>query len=113
MLDFTQDAIDEIAKQIAKRGVSETKLRIGIRGGGCSGFSYVVEFHDGPPDEHDQLFDRVATDGTYATVLVDKKSLALLQGTTLEWESTLLRRGFKFVNPNVKSTCGCGSSFSA
>lgn len=112
MLDFAQDAIDEIARQIVKRDVPGTALRVGVRGGGCSGFTYVVEFHDGPPHEQDHSFDHVATDGTRASILVDKKSMVLLENTMLVWESSLLRQGFKFVNPNVKSTCGCGSSFS-
>ncbi len=113
MLSFSQPAIDAIAEQIAKRNIPGTSLRVGVRGGGCSGFSYVVEFHDGEPESRDQAFDLVATDGSVVRVLVDSKSLVILHGTTLEWEETLLRRGFRFANPNVKSTCGCGSSFSA
>lgn len=113
MLDFAQDAIDEIARQISRRNVPGTKLRIGVRGGGCSGFSYIIEFHDGPPSTRDQLFERVASDGTDVTILVDRKSLIMLVDTRVEWENTLLRKGFRFVNPNAKSTCSCGSSFSA
>src|SRR5690606_36009589 len=99
------------AVQVAKRGVPGTSLRVGIRGGGCSGFSYVIEFHDGEPHARDVVYDLTATDGTKVRVLVDKKSLLYLNGATLEWEKTLMRQGFKFLNPNEKSNCGCGTSF--
>lgn len=108
---ITQAAVDAIGVQIAKRNVPDTALRVGIRGGGCSGFSYVIEFHDGPPRARDTVYDLTATDGSKVRVLVDKKSLLYLNGSTLEWEKTLMRQGFKFVNPNEKSSCGCGTSF--
>jgi iron-sulfur cluster assembly protein len=110
-IGITQAATDAIALQIAKRNVAGTSLRVGIRGGGCSGFSYVIEFHDGEPHARDVVYDLVATDGTPVRVLVDKKSLLYLNGATLEWEKTLMRQGFKFLNPNEKSNCGCGTSF--
>ncbi len=99
-------AVDAIRRQIQKRGTQGTSLRVGIRGGGCSGFSYVIEFHDGPPRARDKVF-------TYGdvTVVVDPKSLIYLNGTELDWEQTLMRQGFKFVNPNEKASCGCGHSF--
>jgi len=105
-------AVEAIARQLKKRGTPEAALRLGIRGGGCSGFSYVIEFHDGPPRARDRIFDHVAADGTGVRVLVDPKSLVYLDGSRLEWEQTLMQQGFKFVNPNEKSGCGCGSSFS-
>lgn len=110
-IEITQAAVDAIAMQVAKRGRPETSLRVGIRGGGCSGFSYVIEFHDGPPNARDIVYDRKATDGSPVRVVVDKKSLLYLNGSALEWEKTLMRQGFKFVNPNEKSNCGCGTSF--
>lgn len=110
-ITIAQSAVDAIAAQIAKRGAAGTSLRVGIRGGGCSGFSYVIEFHDGPPNARDVVYDLKATDGTDVRVVVDKKSLLYLNGATLEWEKTLMRQGFKFVNPNEKSSCGCGTSF--
>jgi iron-sulfur cluster assembly protein len=112
MLDFSQEAIDEIELQIIKHNIPDTKLRIGIRGGGCSGFSYVIEFHEGIPLENDYLFNRQTSDGTYISILVDKKSISFLENAYLTWENTLLHKGFKFINPNVESTCGCGLSFS-
>jgi iron-sulfur cluster assembly protein len=105
-------AVDAIARQMQKRGTPEASLRLGIRGGGCSGFTYVIEFYDGTPHARDRVYDYVATDGTKVRVVVDPKSLVYLNGTTLEWEQTLMRQGFKFANPNEKTGCGCGTSFS-
>lgn len=110
-ISIAQNAVDAIALQIAKRNMPGTALRVGIRGGGCSGFSYVIEFHDGEPKPRDVVYDLVATSGTPVRVVVDKKSLLYLNGSTLEWEKTLMRQGFKFVNPNEKASCGCGTSF--
>ncbi|MBK6697006.1 MAG: iron-sulfur cluster assembly accessory protein [Myxococcales bacterium] len=105
-ITVTPGAVSAIRKQIQKRGRAETALRVGIRGGGCSGFSYVIEFHDGAPRPKDVIFDY-----DDVRVLVDPKSLLYLNGSTLDWEQTLMRQGFKFVNPNEKSSCGCGHSF--
>jgi iron-sulfur cluster assembly protein len=110
-ITIAQSAVDAVAGQIKKRNVEGTSLRVGIRGGGCSGFSYVIEFHDGAPHARDVVYDLTATDGSAVRVLVDKKSLLYLNGATLEWEKTLMRQGFKFVNPNEKASCGCGTSF--
>ncbi len=104
-------AVEAIKKQIQKRNVPDTSLRVGIRGGGCSGFSYVIEFHDGPPRARDHVYDHVAEDGTPVRVVVDPKSLVYLNGTVLEWEHKVLQQGFKFVNPQEKASCGCGHSF--
>lgn len=108
---ITQSAVDAVGAQIAKRDVPGTALRVGIRGGGCSGFSYVIEFHDGAPRARDVVYDLKATDGSDVRIVVDKKSLLYLNGATFDWEKTLMRQGFKFVNPNEKSSCGCGTSF--
>ena len=66
----------------------------------------MIEFHDGPPRTKDRVFDAFGV-----RVVVDPKSLIYLNGTTLEWEQTLMQQGFKFVNPNEKTSCGCGHSF--
>jgi len=105
-------AVEAIARQMRKRGTMDASLRLGIRGGGCSGFSYVIEFHDGAPHARDRVFDYTAADGTPVRVVVDPKSLIYLAGTELDWEQTLMQQGFKFRNPNEKSGCGCGHSFS-
>jgi iron-sulfur cluster assembly protein len=111
-VSVTPQAVDAIARQLKKRGTADAALRLGIRGGGCSGFSYVIEFHDGAPHARDRVFEYSASDGTPVRVVVDPKSLLYLGGTVLEWEQTLMRQGFKFANPNEKSGCGCGHSFS-
>ena len=110
-IEVTPKAVEAIRKQIAKRGLPETSLRVGIRGGGCSGFSYVIEFHDGAPRPKDRVYDYVTKDGTPVRVVVDPKSLLYLNGSVLEWEQTLMQQGFKFLNPQEKSSCGCGHSF--
>lgn len=110
-IQVSAQAVEAIARQLKKRGTPDASLRLGIRGGGCSGFAYVVEFHDGPPRARDRVFDYVTVDRSSVRVVVDPKSLVYLAGAVLEWEQTLMRQGFKFVNPNEKSGCGCGSSF--
>ncbi len=82
-------------------------LRMGVKGGGCSGLSYLLEF-DSEVGPHDKQFE---CDGV--KVVVDKKSYLYLNGTTLDYVKQGLTGGFTFVNPNAKSSCGCGSSFSA
>ena len=110
-ISVTPKAVEAIARQMKKRGTMGAALRLGIRGGGCSGFSYVIEFHDGAPHVRDRVLSFTATDGTPVRVVVDPKSLLYLAGTTLEWQQTLMQQGFKFVNPNEKTGCGCGHSF--
>src|SRR5277367_1772693 len=85
-IEVSPKAVEAIKKQIAKRGVPATSLRVGIRGGGCSGFSYVIEFHDGAPRPKDRVLDYVAQDGTPVRVVVDPKSLLYLNGSALDWE---------------------------
>ncbi len=110
-ITITPGAVEAIRRQIAKRGVEGTALRVGVRGGGCSGFSYVIEFHDGPPHARDRVYDLVSADGTPVRVVVDRKSLVYLDGAVFDYEKTLLQEGFKFANPHEKASCGCGHSF--
>lgn len=105
-LSLTPAAIKGAKTALAKRATPDAALRLGIRGGGCSGFSYVIEFDDDAPRDRDRVFE---FDGV--KVFVDKKSLIYLAGTVLDFEQTLMRQGFKFQNPNVGSSCGCGTSF--
>jgi iron-sulfur cluster assembly protein len=105
-ITVSEGAAKAIRRQLDKRGTPDASLRVGIRGGGCSGFSYVIEFHDGPPRPKDRVFDAFGV-----RVVVDPKSLIYLNGTELQWEQTLMQQGFKFVNPNEKTSCGCGHSF--
>jgi iron-sulfur cluster assembly protein len=104
---LTPKAVDAAKKQLAKRGTPDAAIRLGLKGGGCSGFSYVIEFSDDPPRARDRVFD---FDGV--KVFVDPKSLIYLAGTVLDWEQTLMYQGFKFKNPNEATNCGCGHSFS-
>ncbi len=106
-MTITSKAAEAAKKQLSKRKTPDAMIRLGIKGGGCSGFGYVIEFEDGPPRENrDRVFE---VDG--AKFVVDKKSLIYLAGTTLDWKVSLMQQGFEFINPQVKSNCGCGHSF--
>jgi len=108
----TPAAIAQIAKLTQKRtaeGKAPKGLRIGLRGGGCDGFSYLFEWADGEPEARDHVFD-FDHEGQKVRIYVDKKSLIYLQGTTLNFVTGLMGHGFKFENPNVKGACGCGES---
>jgi iron-sulfur cluster assembly protein len=107
-LQVTDRAIKRIRVAMAKEGVSpdEGGLRLGVMGGGCSGLSYSIKF-DTHPRERDRIYD---FDGV--RVFVDPKSFLYLHGMTLDYEETLMRQGFNFINPNSSRSCGCGSSFS-
>jgi len=106
-ITLTPKAIEAAKANLAKRGTPNAAIRLGLRGGGCSGFSYVIEFDDDPPRARDRVFE---FDGV--RIYVDPKSLIYLAGTVLDWEKTLMHQGFKFRNPNEKQSCGCGHSFS-
>jgi iron-sulfur cluster assembly protein len=105
MIQITDKAVSEIKKQATKRGKPESALRVGIRGGGCTGFSYLFEWSDTDPKAHDKVIER---DGV--RLFVDPKSYVYLDGTELDFVTSMMGYGFKFNNPNVKSTCGCGES---
>ncbi len=105
-LTIAPKAAEMARKQLTKRGTPDAMIRLGIRGAGCSGFTYVIEFEDKEPRDRDRVFEQ---DGV--KFVVDKKSLLYLAGTILEWEQKLMSQGFKFVNPNEKNSCGCGHSF--
>jgi iron-sulfur cluster assembly protein len=105
---LTERAIKRVKIAMAKEGVSpeEGGLRIGVTGGGCSGLSYSIKF-DTRPRDRDRIYN---FDGV--RVFVDPKSFLYLHGMTLDYEETLMRQGFNFINPNSTRSCGCGSSFS-
>jgi len=107
-LNVTDRAIKRIRTAMAKEGVSaqEGGLRLGVMGGGCSGLSYSIKF-DTQPRERDRIYDFEGV-----RVFVDPKSFLYLHGMTLDYEETLMRQGFNFINPNSTRSCGCGSSFS-
>jgi len=86
----------------------EKYLRVGVKGGGCSGFEYSLTIGNEYDEEKDTLSHQHGVD-----VIVDKKSALYLEGTTLDYYSDISKRGFKFDNPNAVKSCGCGSSFQA
>lgn len=105
-ITITARAAQEIRKIKSDNSIPETHaLRLGIKGGGCSGMSYVLAF-DEKPREGDNVLEREGL-----TVYVDSKSLFYLSGTTLDFSEGLNGRGFVFNNPNAARTCGCGNSF--
>ena len=107
MLQISDNAAQIITRMLGKNGLVGGGLRIGVKAGGCSGFSYVFGWEAAPKD-NDHVFE--GTNG--AKVFVDPRSLRVLDGTTLDYDTSLLSKGFIFQNPNAKSTCGCGTSFS-
>lgn len=109
----TPAAVGQIVRLTQKRQAENKPteaIRIGLRGGGCDGFSYVFEWADKPAGKHDHVLE--FPDGGTGTVklFIDKKSMLYLRGTTLNFVSGLMGHGFKFENPNVKGSCGCGES---
>ena len=104
-LNFTGTAIAKVKEIMAQQNPVPAGLRVGVVGGGCSGFSYSMSFENGA-GMMDKTFD---FDGL--KVFVDATSLMYLKGVSVDYVETLEAAGFKFDNPNVKSTCGCGSSF--
>ena len=106
---LTRAAVEGARGKLARAPEPETLLglRVGIAGGGCSGYHYVFDFAREVREWWDQALD---FDGV--TVVVDRKSAELLRGAVLDWEQGLLRHGFVWRNPNADASCGCGSSFS-
>jgi iron-sulfur cluster assembly protein len=108
MIALTDTAVKQVKQLRDSQHLPDTVfLRMGVKGGGCSGMSYMLEF-DSEVGPHDKEFD---IDGV--KVVCDKKSYLYLNGTTLDYVQQGLTGGFTFVNPNAKSSCGCGTSFSA
>lgn len=105
-VNFTPNAITKVKEIMAQQNPVPAGLRVGVVGGGCSGFSYSMSFENGA-GMMDKTFD---FDGL--KVFVDATSVMYLKGAVVDYVETLEGAGFKFENPNVKSTCGCGSSFS-
>lgn len=104
-IQMTQQAIVEVKRMIEKDKKQGMGLRVGVKGGGCSGLSYFLDFDQKKEKDCEFDFDGVK-------VFVDPKSDLYLNGTTLDYVDTLQEKGFRFVNPNASKTCGCGESFS-
>ena len=107
MITITERAYKEVRRIIDEQNLPEgTALRVGVKGGGCSGFSYTLGFDD-QVSEVDQVNE---VEGI--RVVCDPKSFLYLSGTEVDFEESLMGRGFRFGNPNADKTCGCGESFS-
>ena len=106
-LALTETASKHVKKMLEEQKLQGVFLRMGVKGGGCSGLSYSLEF-DSELGPHDKKFD---VDGV--SVVCDAKSYLYLNGTTLDYVTQGLQGGFTFINPQAKSSCGCGTSFTA
>lgn len=106
-INITETAAREISSIISQQELNSDviRLRVGVKGGGCSGFSYVLDLTENQKDT-DELFEQHGI-----RVVCDPKSLLYLNGTTIDFKDEIMGRGFVFQNPNANSSCGCGSSF--
>ncbi len=106
---LTERAAEEVKRYQTEHNFDEkVVLRIGVAGGGCSGFNYTLNFDEKYDDKVDSKYECHGV-----AVVVDKKSALYLDGTTVDWFESLEKQGFTFENPNAVKTCGCGSSFQA
>ena len=108
MIKITETALEHLKDVMKEEGIGDGThfLRVGVKGGGCSGLSYVMDF-DTNITEMDEVIDLPEL-----KVVIDKKSVLYLFGTELQYSSGLNGKGFQWVNPNASRTCGCGESFS-
>jgi iron-sulfur cluster assembly protein len=107
MIQISENAGRQIRKLLDKQGIANGGLRVGVKAGGCSGLSYVFAWEQSArPD--DQVFEGPDS----SKIFIDKKSFRFLDGTVLDYDTSLISKGFVFENPHAKSTCGCGTSFS-
>lgn len=106
---LTPTAAREVKTIIQQQELDADKvcLRVGVKGGGCSGFSYILDLTETKKDT-DEVFEQHGV-----RIICDPKSLLYLSGVTVDFKDEIMGRGFVFQNPNATSTCGCGSSFSA
>ena len=107
MVQLTPVAITKVKEILTQQNPSPTGLRVAVVGGGCSGFSYHMAFENQANEASDNVYEFNGL-----KVMVDQMSEMYLDGITIDYLETIEGAGFKFNNPNVKSTCGCGSSFS-
>lgn len=104
LVQVTPEAIEELRRLAGTEGAGKQGVRLGVKGGGCSGFSYLLEFDNAREGDH--VFEQAGV-----TFLLDRKSAIYLKGVELAYQSGLRGKGFAFRNPNAVSTCGCGESF--
>lgn len=108
-IEVTDSAIQHVKRFMDQEGKTDAVVRVGVRGGGCSGLSYVLQFESA--DSVGLMDHVIEKDGV--RIVVDKKSMLYLAGSTLNYEDGLSGKGFTFKNPNARQSCGCGESFSA
>ncbi len=106
MINLTPVAAEKVKSLLTGRGIPQAGLRVGVRGGGCSGNSYFMEFCDAESPD-DQVIE-----SNGVRLVVDSRSAMLLGGTEVDYVEGLMGTGFKFNNPNVRHSCACGESFS-
>lgn len=108
MITINESALKHLKDLIKEEGINTQThfLRVGVKGGGCSGLSYVMDFDDNKTE-----MDEVVEVDDELKVVIDKKSVLYLFGTELQFSSGLNGKGFQWVNPNASRTCGCGESF--
>lgn len=107
LTELAAKQIKDIIKQ-QELPSDKTKLRVGVKGGGCSGFSYLLDLTEEAAAETDEELESQGV-----PILIDSKSLLYLDGTEIDFKDDVIQSGFVFKNPNATSSCGCGSSFSA
>ncbi len=107
LVTLTDAAVEEVKRLMNVQDLTEGGLRLGVKGGGCSGLSYTINF-----DDRIGEFDTVCEQGG-VKVIIDAKSAIYLEGMELDYQKDMVSGGFKFLNPNATKTCGCGESFSA
>lgn len=107
MITITPNAIKALQLRLVKRGTPDAAIRLGIKGGDCAGFNYVLMFEDDAPKDKDIQLDLKGV-----KIFIDKKSALLLDTATLEYKKSLTDEGFNFINSKETSRCGCGKSFS-
>lgn len=106
-ITLTEEAASFVRKRLEKEGRPGASLRVGVRGGGCNGLMYVLDYTDDPPRARDLVYEFFGT-----RVLVDSRSVEYIDGSTIVYENTLMFQGLKFKNPLEASACGCGETFS-
>ena len=109
-ITLTELAAKQIKDIIQQQNLpaDQTRLRVGVKGGGCSGFSYMLDLTEESAAETDEEMESHGV-----PILIDSKSLLYLDGTEIDFKEDVMQSGFVFKNPNATSTCGCGSSFQA
>ena len=105
-IEISDNALNEVRRMMTKEQVNAAGMRVGVKGGGCSGLSYNLAF-ESQSRTGDKVFEREGV-----KLFCDLKSYIYLNGTVLDYDSGLMGKGFVFMNPNAKKSCGCGSSFS-